>query len=171
MAIVKKRSSVATAVSKSTIDQAGVLLTGLPEKPKSHWSLREAVGLLQDPIILALSRGYTYEELATLLGERGIKIAVPSLKRYLAAVKQEKALASKFRQGKGRKSSPSAVADSEQPASQTPAKTTKDTKAKPAPQAEPKMAAKKTAANPTTRAKTSAHKSAHKSAARSRKQA
>ncbi|HEY9639346.1 MAG TPA: hypothetical protein V6C57_02620 [Coleofasciculaceae cyanobacterium] len=191
MATVKKRSAAATAVSKSAtavsksaIEQAGVLLTELPQKPKVSWSLREAVGLLQASIVIALNRGYTYEEVAALLGEQGINIAAPSLKRYLAAVKQEKALASKSRRGSKQAKASAALADSpnlsavsskaavatlEQPTSKqtskvtrTP-KTTKTTKAKSEPKAEPKMAAKKTSAQPTARAKTPSRQTATRS--------
>ncbi|MBW4658186.1 MAG: hypothetical protein KME15_05895 [Drouetiella hepatica Uher 2000/2452] len=90
MATFKRRSSASAAVSKSAIAQASTMLQALPQKPKDNWSLREAVSLLHDSIISAIDRGYSHEEVAAMLGEKGVDITAPSLKRYLASVKREK---------------------------------------------------------------------------------
>jgi hypothetical protein len=71
------------------------MLQTLPAKPRDSWSLREAITLLHDSILTALNRGYTYEEVSAMLGEQGVNIPASSLKRYLAAMKQEKRADSK----------------------------------------------------------------------------
>ncbi|MBF2000187.1 MAG: hypothetical protein IGS38_05665 [Synechococcales cyanobacterium M58_A2018_015] len=86
----KRRSSSATIVSPSAIEQAGLKLQKLPEKPKETWSLRESVALLQDAITTALHRGYSYEEIVEILAEKDIDITVSSLKRYLATARRER---------------------------------------------------------------------------------
>ena len=86
----KQRTSTSAAVRKAAIEQAGLSLQGLPEKPKDTWSLREAVSLLHDSISTALSRGYSHEEVSALLGEQGVSITASSLKRYLATARREK---------------------------------------------------------------------------------
>ena len=183
MALTRKRSSAATAVTKSSIAQASTMLKQLSEKPKSNWSLREAVFMLQESIVTALDRGYTYDEVAVLLGKQGVVIAAPSLKRYLAALKREKG--SSPRRG-GRKSkttlessSLASVASSliETPVAKSVAKSatsakspTRNTKRSTAEKSEPKVAAKKAKPTPTTTTKTtSAKTAAAKPAARGRK--
>jgi hypothetical protein len=161
MVITKKRSSAAGGVSQAMIEQASSMLQELPEKPRDNWSLREAVNLLQDSIIAALDRGYTYEEVAVLLGNKGVKIAAPSLKRYLAAVKREQGSTKTRRSAeKGKKAAvqsltssnaSSNVANPTANASQTTAKKAAS-RSKAQSKAEPKVAAKKTQAKPTARA-------------------
>ena len=91
MITTKKRLPGSVVVQQSAIKQATNLLEQLPEKPREIWSLREAIDLLQDSITTALARGYSYEEVATMLADQGIKISVSSLKRYLASIKKDKA--------------------------------------------------------------------------------
>jgi hypothetical protein len=86
---VKQRSSSAVAVSKASIAQATKVLDELPAKAKDSWSLREAVTLLQDSITTALDRGYSYEEVSTMLAGKGVSITPSSLKRYLANAKKK----------------------------------------------------------------------------------
>lgn len=96
-----KRSPNATLTSKVAIDQATAALQDLPDKPKENVSLREAVDLLQDDIIAALNKGYSYEEMTEVLSKQGISIAPSSLKHYLARSKrqaQPKSAAAKTRQ-------------------------------------------------------------------------
>jgi len=111
MATVKRRSSTLPAVSQSAIAQASVMLQALPEKPRDNWSLREAVSLLHDSIITAIDRGYSHEEVAAMLGEKGVDITVPSLKRYLTSVKREKE-SSKPKSNRGGRRSKSASFES-----------------------------------------------------------
>lgn len=90
MATTRRRSSSSVLVQKDSIAQAGSLLQQLPEKPREAWSLREAIRQLQDDITLALNRGYTHEEVAKMLSEKGVKISPSSLKSYLAASRKDK---------------------------------------------------------------------------------
>ncbi|GAB4134441.1 MAG: hypothetical protein Fur0046_06240 [Cyanobacteria bacterium J069] len=90
MTTTKKRLPGTVLVQQTSIEQATNLLDQLPEKPKEVWSLREAIDLLQDSISTALDRGYSHEEIASLLADKNIKISVSSLKRYLASTKKDK---------------------------------------------------------------------------------
>jgi hypothetical protein len=84
MAVATSRRSRAVNVSREAVDQVGALLQQLPEKPKEAVSLQEAVNQLQEEIRLALSKGYSYAELAPLLGDQGIAISANTLKRYVS---------------------------------------------------------------------------------------
>ncbi|HEY9661249.1 MAG TPA: hypothetical protein V6C65_22575, partial [Allocoleopsis sp.] len=85
------------------IDQVGTTLQDLPEKPRENLSLREAVATLQDSITTALDRGYSYEEVVSILSRQRVDITVASLKRYLAAArKQTEDQPKKMRRGGGR---------------------------------------------------------------------
>lgn len=85
-----KKTTASATVTKSAIDYATSTLVDLPEKPKENWSLREAVAHLQVQISSALSKGYSYEEVARMLTEKGIEISASSLKSYLSAAKRQK---------------------------------------------------------------------------------
>ncbi|GAB4228014.1 MAG: hypothetical protein Kow00121_56810 [Elainellaceae cyanobacterium] len=74
-------------VTKEAIDQVNSILQDLPEKPKEKLSLREAVDQLQDQIKDALAKGYSYEDVAVMLTNQGIKISPSTLKRYVPAGK------------------------------------------------------------------------------------
>jgi hypothetical protein len=89
MAARKGRSPVAASITQQSLEQATTALIHLPEKPKTHWSLREAIKQLQGTINSVLSRGYSHQEVATLLAEKGIRISPASLKSYLAANNRE----------------------------------------------------------------------------------
>jgi hypothetical protein len=87
MAKTQKRPSSAT-ISKSAIAAASSALEALPAKPKSNWSLRETVSMLQESIVEALSKGYSYPEVAKMLSTKGVDISASSLKSYLSAAKR-----------------------------------------------------------------------------------
>jgi hypothetical protein len=111
-----KRSPNATLTSKVAIDQATAALQDLPDKPKENVSLREAVDLLQDDIIAALNKGYSYEEMTEVLSKQGISIAPSSLKHYLARSKrqtQPKSAAAKTRQPRSTAKSKAKATDEE----------------------------------------------------------
>lgn len=116
---VKQRPSAATIVSKDALEQAGVRLQELPDKPKEFWSLREAVAILQDEITIALNRGYTYDEVVEILADKNISITASSLKRYLATARRERDGSTRTR--KSRKPRENALAV-EEPATQAPTK-------------------------------------------------
>lgn len=90
MATTRKRSPVSTTVPKDTLEQATSALQELPQKPKDIWSLREAIELLQDSITAALDKGYSHDEVAAMLTDRGVEINASSLKYYLSAAKRRK---------------------------------------------------------------------------------
>ena len=53
------------------------------------WSLYEAVEILQEPIGLAIARGYSYKEIADLLSAHGIKLSAFEIREYLGHFKQK----------------------------------------------------------------------------------
>ncbi|HEY9630554.1 MAG TPA: hypothetical protein V6C84_24930 [Coleofasciculaceae cyanobacterium] len=83
MATATLKRSRAGNVPQTALDQVGSLLQDLPEKTKDQLSLREAVSQLQDIIKAALAKGYSYEDVATLLAEVAIVISPTTLKRYV----------------------------------------------------------------------------------------
>lgn len=72
-------------IQAGQLKQAGILLQNLPQKPQSIFSLLEAIDQLRDPLQAALMKGYSYEELATILQTQGIPIQESTLKSYLAS--------------------------------------------------------------------------------------
>lgn len=88
MASTRGRSK-AVIVTKQSVNQAGVFLQELPEKPKENLSLREAVGQLRDQIQAALAKGYSYDDLSKMLTEKGIEISATTLKSYVPAGKRQ----------------------------------------------------------------------------------
>jgi hypothetical protein len=84
-----KRAPNSVIVPKIAIEQATLALEALPEKPKERWSLREAVEHMQTSITAALEKGYTYDEVASMLSKQGVEIRASSLKRYLATAKKD----------------------------------------------------------------------------------
>ena len=105
MAPSRKRSAAAANISQPAIHQVTSALESLPEKPKESLSLREAISQLQEPITVALDRGYTYDEITQLLADNGIAISVFSLKRYLSLSKSEKEDSPSTGRGRGRRRS------------------------------------------------------------------
>ena len=87
MPATRRRSS---SISKDSIEQASSALQQLPEKPRENLSLREAIAALQDTITTALDRGYSYDEVAALLSDQGVRISPTSLKSYLADSQRNK---------------------------------------------------------------------------------
>ena len=135
MPTVRRRSS--NLISQSTLDQAQSALQQLPEKPKENLSLKEAIASLQTTITTALSRGYSYEEVAAMLSEQGVKISPTSLKSYLAAVQKDSTSKSTSTRGRKRRSSSATV--------ETPAATNTEptVEAVETPEAEPKRRGRK----------------------------
>jgi len=124
MAPRKGRSPVAANVTQKSIEQATTALAELPEKPKTNYSLREAVKALQGTINTALERGYSHQEVAEMLGEQGIRISPASLKSYLAASTREAADTPKQkrtpRKAKADQAAPQAVEEVVAPPEPTP---------------------------------------------------
>jgi hypothetical protein len=108
MAATTKSRPKASAVTRNTVQNAGSFLETLPDKPKEELSLRESMGHLREPIQAALAKGYSYQDLADLLGKQGISISATTLKNYVPsgkrqAAKEKKATASKTTTKRGRK--------------------------------------------------------------------
>lgn len=57
-------------------------LSNLPEKPIQGYSLQEAIENLRQPIEIALSRRYTFDEIAQILTTEGIKLNATELSQY-----------------------------------------------------------------------------------------
>lgn len=91
MTVATNRRPKTAIVPKSAVEQARTLLQELPDKPKENLSLREAVNRLQDQLKAALLRGYSYDDLAALLSDRGIEISPSTLKNYVPSGKRQAA--------------------------------------------------------------------------------
>ncbi len=68
------------------IEAIGAYLDSLPPKETKKRMVEnksEAVALLQKNIEAMRQRGYSLEDIATILAERGVEIASPTLKSYL----------------------------------------------------------------------------------------
>ncbi len=83
MPAVPTKRPKAAAVKQSSIQDTNAFLQALPDKPKEELSLREAVEQMRDSVRSALAKGYTYQELAAMLTEKGIKISAFTLKNYV----------------------------------------------------------------------------------------
>ena len=75
------------------IEAIGAYLDSLPPKESKKRMVEnksEAVALLQKNIEAMRQRGYSLEDIATILSERGVEIASPTLKSYLQRSKGAK---------------------------------------------------------------------------------
>lgn len=81
---LSKRSVSPVPVEASTVSQVTQQLKQLPEKHRDTFTLKQAIAMLSQPILAALDKGYSYEELAEVLAGEGIAIAPTSLRHYLA---------------------------------------------------------------------------------------
>lgn len=114
----------ATAVNQASIEDTNTFLQSLPEKPKENLSLREAVEQMRDSVKAALAKGYSYQELAAMLTEKGIKISAFTLKNYVPSGRRrstkeqppEKPVARRGRKPKAdAEPSPVSISDLEEP--------------------------------------------------------
>ena len=94
----------ASLVKQTAIEETNAFLQDLPDKPKEELSLKEAIELMRDPLRSSLAKGYTYQELAAMLTEKGIKISAFTLKNYVPSgrrkTKEQVAAKSGARRGK-----------------------------------------------------------------------
>ncbi|MBM0743060.1 hypothetical protein JOY44_15840 [Phormidium sp. CLA17] len=174
MVEVAEKRSKTVAVKQASIGNTSAFLQSLPEKPKEDLSLREAIDQLREPLRAALSRGYTYFELAEMLTEKGIKISAFTLKNYVPSGKRrankEKEAAAKVGTRRGRKNQavesagaeleaqPSKLAETSAKESMSEAKKTESETGEKAPQAK-KASAAKTKADDESTVKQSSTKS------------
>ncbi|MCU0524376.1 MAG: hypothetical protein MUF72_06080 [Elainella sp. Prado103] len=84
MATASRNRPKTVSVSKTALDHVGSLLQDLSAKPKEEMSLREAIDELREPIQGALAKGYSYEDIVEILGDRGIKTTAATVKRYIS---------------------------------------------------------------------------------------
>ena len=71
-------------------DELQQTLAGLRQLPRKGRSLREVIAHLHAEIQQTLAKGYSYKEIVGFLAERGIAIAEPTLRQYMAAVNKTK---------------------------------------------------------------------------------
>jgi hypothetical protein len=76
----------ARPIKKSTIEENRERLLNAPVKEKEDFSLQEAIHDMATEIEQILARGYSYEEIATMLSDGGIDIKPTTLRQYLAQV-------------------------------------------------------------------------------------
>lgn len=127
MAAAAKRSR-GTIVQQSMIESTQSFLQTLPEKAKEDLSLKETALKLKAPLQAALAKGYTYEELAAMLKEKGISISAATLKNYVPTGKRSgkgpstrlKTRKSAAKQVQSETASPSPVPALETPPEQSP---------------------------------------------------
>jgi hypothetical protein len=73
-------------IKKSTIEENRQRLLNAPIKEKEDFSLQEAIHNMAAEINQILDRGYSYEEIATMLALGGIDVKPTTLRQYLAQV-------------------------------------------------------------------------------------
>jgi vacuolar-type H+-ATPase subunit H len=71
-------------------DELQQTLEGLRQLPRKGRSLREVIAHLHAEIQQTLAKGYSYREVVAFLAERGIAIAEPTLRQYIAAANKTK---------------------------------------------------------------------------------
>jgi hypothetical protein len=76
----------ARPIKKSTIEENRERLLNAPVKEKEDFSLQEAIHDMATEIEQILARGYSYEEIATMLSDGGIDVKPTTLRQYLAQV-------------------------------------------------------------------------------------
>jgi hypothetical protein len=108
MAVATGKRPKAAVVKQEAIDNTSAFLQSLPDKPKEDMSLREAIEQMREPLRAALLKGYTYQELAAMLSDQGIKISAFTLKNYVPsgrrrAAKEQAAAAAKAATGRGKR--------------------------------------------------------------------
>jgi hypothetical protein len=109
MAVATGKRPKAAVVKQEAIDNTSAFLQSLPDKPKEDMSLREAIEQMREPLRAALLKGYTYQELAAMLSDQGIKISAFTLKNYVpsgrrrAAKELAAAAAAKATTGRGKR--------------------------------------------------------------------
>ena len=89
------------------------LLSKMPEvKKTSGLSLREVVVLLQDDLLVLLTRGYSVKQIAESLKGHGFDIATPTLRSYLTELQKSKKTTEKPRRQRRAPKSPPVGAES-----------------------------------------------------------
>lgn len=82
------KKTVLVEIDDTQLEQT---LQALKQLPRKGRPLREVIAFLSEEIQQTLAKGYSYTELASFLGERGIAIAEHTLRQYLAEANKTKA--------------------------------------------------------------------------------
>ncbi len=85
-----RRNSRSSKIQPRIISKTRASLQDLPAGKQELLSLQEAIYQLRAPLKAALTKGYSYSELAGLLQQKGISISESTLKNYLASGSQQK---------------------------------------------------------------------------------
>lgn len=91
MAVATGKRPKVGSVQKQAVSQVSTFLQDLPEKPKETFSLREAVDQLRREIQSALAKGYSYEDVAVILTQKGVEISPSTLKNYVPSGRRQAA--------------------------------------------------------------------------------
>ena len=78
-------------VQPAAVKQVRKALQDLPEKYQEHFSLRATVEQICLPLQAAIAKGYSYQELASVLQQQGIQISASTLKNYISSGKRQAA--------------------------------------------------------------------------------
>ena len=70
-------------ITVSETESIGALLQQSAPPDRQMLTKRQAIMLLKEPIEAAKAKGYTLEEIAKMLGERGLPISIGVLRTYL----------------------------------------------------------------------------------------
>lgn len=105
MATATRKNTRGSSVTPDTVQQAIAYLEDLPEKTKENLSLKETVLHMQDEIKAALAKGYSYEDIAKMLSDKGIKISALTLKNYAPSGKRQSSKAKTSRPRKAKETS------------------------------------------------------------------
>jgi transposase len=88
MPVRTSKYSRSARIQPGIISQTKACLQELPTKKEELFSLREAIRQLRAPLKAALTKGYSYQELAAMLQQQEISISASTLRTYLASGKQ-----------------------------------------------------------------------------------
>lgn len=125
-ALASRKRPKASVVRQENVGNAISFLEDLPEKTKEELSLREAIEQMQEPIRSALSKGYSYDDIAKMLLEQGIKISALTLKNYAPSGRRQ---ASKAKARQPRKTAGDVISTADDTPAEVDAKKPKNAKA------------------------------------------
>ena len=82
MAKAKPNQKIHLDKLQTTLDK----LEQLESKPKEELTLRESIYFLRDKLNSTLKKGYSYQDLSSILSEQGILVSAATLKQYLTDI-------------------------------------------------------------------------------------
>ncbi len=82
------RAANTKLIKKSIIEENRSKLLNAPVKEREAFSTSEAIQQMSDEISKVLNRGYSYDEVASMLSTGGIDIKGTTLRQYMTAVKR-----------------------------------------------------------------------------------